>query len=412
MPLGRSDIQDTLEKVIAPFIQDNLPKEVIFLDQMKRNENVEYFNDNFYAPLRTGRSTGVVSLANDKSKLRTGNSTYDQANVSVKIMTGTYDITDLAKDITASKKGAVASQITQQAVDLKNDFKRTLNRQYMNDGVGIIGQVAGSVGVGTLSVMLPDANLDDSRSADWYGTINGDINPTKYLSVGHAIGIGTAGADVGTISSITSNTVVVTGAPAINANDALYLVDGDEAGAGTSEIQGFRSAVTSGTADYAAVPRSTPGWTPVIDSTAEALSLNAMEIAYLSAREYADTSDRYAWFMNKKLFRKYGNLLQAMRITPETTLLGGWRGVKFAVGVNGNSGDIGIFLDYDIPDGMAFLVNIDTWTICQTSEMGWLDDGMMLRRSDYMTYQKVFRWYTNNLCVAPGANAALFRKTG
>lgn len=282
----------------------------------------------------------------------------------------------------------------------------------MGDGYGIISEVAGSVGAGTLSAQLPSASNDDQRSLDWYGTVNGDINPVKYLSVGQAIGIGTAGADVGTISSITSNTVVVTGAPAINANDAIYLVDGDEAGAGTSEIQGFRSAVTSGTADYAAVPRSTPGWTPYINATAEALSLNAMELAYLSVREYADTNDRYAWFMNKSLFRKYGNLLQAMRITPETTLLGGWRGVKFAVGVNGSSGDIGIFMDYDVPDGMAFLVNLDTWTICQTSEMGWLDDGMMLRRSDYMTYQKVFRWYTNNLCVAPGANAALFRKTG
>jgi len=412
MPLGRVDIQDTLEKVIAPFIQDNLPKEVVFLDQMKRNENVEYFNEIFYAPLRTGRSTGVVSLANDKSKLRSGNSTYDQANVSVKVITGTYDITDLAKDISASKKGAVASQITQQAIDLKNDFKRTLNRQYMSDGVGVISEVAGSVGAGTLSVQLPSASLDDGRSLDWYGTVNGDISPTKYLSVGHAIGIGTAGADVGTISSITSNTIVVTGDPAFYANDAIYLVDGDEAGSGTSEIQGFRSAVTSGTADYAAVPRSTPGWTPVIDSVAEALSLNAMEIAYLSAREFADTSDRYAWFMNKKLYRKYGNLLQAMRITPETTLLGGWKGVKFSVGVNNASGDIGIFLDYDVPDGMAFLVNLDTWTICQTSEMGWLDDGSLLRKTDYLTYQKVFRWYTNNMCVAPGANAALFRKTG
>jgi len=412
MPLGRADIQDTLEKVIAPYIKDTLPKECIFYDQLSRNENVTEFNDNFYAPLRTGRSPGVVNLANDKSKLRTGNSTFDQASVSVRIMTGTFDITDLAKAITRGKKLAVESQMSRQTTDLKNDFKRSINRQSFGDGVGVVAEVAGSVGAGTLSVQLVSASNDDGRTTDNYGTVNGDINPAKYLSVGAAIGIGTAAADAGTITSITGNTVVVTGAPAINANDAIYLIDGDEAAAGTQEIQGFRAAISSGTADYAGVPRSTPSWTPVIDSTSEALSINAMEKAFLSAREYGETNDRYAWFMNKTLFRKFGNLLSAMRITPETVLLGGWKGVKFSLGVNNESNDVGVFLDYDAPDGAAFLVNLDTWTICQVDEMGWLDDGMLLRRTDYMTYQKVMRWYVNYLCTAPGANAALLRKTG
>jgi hypothetical protein len=412
MPLGRADIQDTLEKVIAPFIKDTLPKECIFYDQLSRNADVEVFNDNFYAPLRTGRSTGVVPISNDKSKLRTGNSTFDQANVSVKILTGTFDITDLAKSITQGKKLAVESQISRQTMDLKNDFKRSINRQSFSDGVGVIAEVAGSVGAGTLSVQLVSSSNDDGRTLDNYGTVNGDINPTKYLAVGMAIGIGTAAADAGTISSITGNTVVVTGGPAINANDAIYIIDGDEAAAGTQEIQGFRSAISSGTADYAAVPRSTPSWTPVIDSVSETLSVNAMEKAFLSAREYAETNDRYAWFMNKTPFKKFGNLLSAMRITPETVLLGGWKGVKFSLGVNNESNDVGVFLDYDTPDGYAMLVNLDTWTICQVDDMNWLDDGTLLRRTDYMTYQKVMRWYVNYLCNSPGANAALLRKTG
>lgn len=412
MPLGSADIQDTLEKVIAPFIKDTLPKECIFYDQLSRNADVTYFNDTFTAPLRTGRSTGVAALANDKSKLRTGNSTFDSGTVTKRILTGTFDITDFAIQITASKKGAVESQLSRQAMDLKNDFKRSINRQSYSDGVGVISQVAGSVGAGTLSVMLPDANLDDGRSTDNYGTVNGDINPTKYLAVGMAIGIGTAAADAGTISSITGNTVVVTGAPAINANDAIYIIDGDEAAAGTAEIQGFRAAVTSGTADYASVPRSTPSWTPVVNSTSEALSINAMENAFLSAREYAEPTDRYAWFMNKTPFRKFGNLLSAMRVTPETVLLGGWKGVKFALGVNNESNDVGVFLDYDVPDGMACLVNLDTWTICQVEDMGWIQDGSLLRRTDYITFQKVMRWYVNYFCNSPGANAILVRKTG
>lgn len=415
MAVGIADIGDTLEKIIQPYIKDNLPKETILLDQVKRNENVEEFNDNFYAPIRKGRSYGVVNLATDKGKLRSGNSTFDQASVAVKIMTGTFDMTDLAKKGTSNKKKAVVQQLVQQATDLKNDFKRQINRQYFSEGVGVVSEVAGSVGAGTLSVQLPSASLDDGRSIDNYGTVNGDINPVKYLEVGQAIGIGTAGADVGTISSITGNTLVVTGGPAIAANDAIYLVDGDEGGAGTSEIQGLRSGISSssGTSEYAGVARSITGWTPQIDATSEALSLKAMENLFLDAREYADTSDRYAWFMNKTPFRKYGDLLSAMRRNVnETKLLGGWSGLEFQIGANGKGGKVGVFLDYDVPDGFCFLVNLDTWTVCQVAEMNWLDDGRLLRKTDYITYQKVMSWYTNLLCVGPAANGALVRKSG
>lgn len=415
MSLDRTAVQDTLEKVIKPLIKDTLPKEVVLFDQLKRNDNVEEFNDTFYAPLRVGRSTGVVNLANGGSKLRTGNSSFDQASVSVKIATGTFDIQDLVIKMTDSKKKAVEAQLMRQARDLKNDFVRGLNRQYYGDGIGVIAEVAGSASGTSITVQLPSASLDDDRGAadDWYGTVNGDISPTKYLDAGMAIGIGTAGADVGTISSISGNTVNFTGSLNSNANDAIYLVDGDEAGAGTSEIQGLRAAITSGTADYAAVPRSVKGWQPVINATSEALSWDAMANLYLQAREYADSSDRFVWFMNRTLFSKYGKILLAMKKNVnETTLFGGWKGLEFQIGANGKGGMVGVMLDYDVPDGFAFLVNLDTWTICETVEMGWAQDGELLRRTDYLTYQKVFRWYTNNLCVGPGSNGALIRKTG
>ena len=73
----------------------------------------------------------------------------------------------------------------------------------------------------------------------------------------------TAGADLGTVTSVSGNTVVMTGSPAIVANDTVYRVDGSGEGAGTSEIQGMRAALSSstGTSTYAGVARSTHGWT-------------------------------------------------------------------------------------------------------------------------------------------------------
>lgn len=411
---GLADFDSALKKVIQPYIQDNIPSQTKLLQVLKKNDNVQFFNNNFYAPVRSNRHGGVVNLATDKAKLRTGSAPTVQASVSPKLLTGTFDISDVIKKASANDKGAVEAAMNFQMKSLKSDFAKSVNRQYHSDGVGVIAEAAGSVGAGTLSVVYPTASVDDGRVTPYYGAVNYDIKPTKYFTVGQAIGIGTAGADVGTITAISGGTaqgtLVVTGAPAIAANDAIYLVDGDETGAGTSEIQGIRKALSEGTADYAGLGRnSSDVWSPQFAGTAAnaALSINDMEIVYMSAYEFAQEGDRYAWFMNKTLYTKYGDLLTALRRTVDKTeLVSGWSGLSFEAGM----GNVGVFLDFDTPDGDAVLLNLETWTVCQVDDMGFVEDNA-LRRSDYITFQKVFSWYTNLLCVAPAANGRLVRRT-
>jgi hypothetical protein len=207
--------------------------------------------------------------------------------------------------------------------------------------------------------------------------------------------------------------VVVTGAPAIVANDTIYRVDGSGEGAGTAEIQGMRAALSSstGASTYANVARSTYGWTPQIGTVSEALTLSEMEDKYIAAREYAMAGDRYAIFVNKTLYKKYGDILTTLRRTVnETELLGGWSGLEFQIGM----GKVGVFLDYEVPDGEVLIINLDSWTVCEVSPMSWLEgpDGKpMIRRRDSITYQATMVWFTNLLCRAPGANGRLTQKT-
>ena len=408
-----SNVTNALQKVIMPFIQDNFNKQTILLDQVKRNQGVTFMNDNFYAPVRTSRHGGVANLANDGNSLVSSKASIGQASVCVKILTGTFDISKLTLDATKSSKGAVENQLTFQARTLSDDFAKNVNRQFYSDGVGVVSQVSGSVGAGTMSLQLPNANLDDGRSLDNYGTVNGDISPVEYIFPDQVLGIGTAGADLGTVTSVTGNTVVMTGAPAIVANDSVYIMDGTGEGAGTSEIQGIRAALSSssGTSTYAGIARSTFGWTPQLGTTSEALTLSAMEDKYLAARKFSQSSDRFAIFVNKTLYKKYGDLLTALRRTVnQTELLGGWTGVEFAAG----AGKVGVFLDYDVPDGEVEIVDLDSWTLCQVSDMGWLEDpngGALIRRRDAITYQATMVWFANLLCVAPGANGRLTQKT-
>ena len=417
MSITISDVSNALTKVIRPFIQDNFDKNTILLDKVKRNASVTFMNDNFYAPVRSSRHGGITNLANDGNTLITGSAGISQASIGVKILTGTFDISKLVIDATKTSKGAVENQLTFQAQTLANDFAKDVNQQLMGDGIGAVGQVSGSVSTGTFTVINPDSNLDDGRSTDNYGVVNGDIRATKFIRPGQVIGIGTAGADLGTVTSVTTDasgtigTVVVTGAPAIAANDTIYRVDGSGQGAGTSFITGIKAALGTSTS-YAGITRSSQeDWTAQRNTTSEALTLSAMEDVYLAAREYSQMGDSYVILANKTLYKKYGDILTSLRRTVnETELISGWTGLEFAAG----AGRVGVFLDYDVPDGAVLVLNLDTWTIAQVSDMDWLDDpqsGALVRRRDAITYQATMAWFMNLLCVAPAANGVLFQKT-
>lgn len=403
------------KQVIQPFIQDNVPSQTKLLKVLKKNDSVQFFNNNFYFAVRSNRHGGVVNLSSPTAKLRTGYAPTTQGTVSPKYVTATFDLSDVVMKASEGNQGAVESAMDFQMRTLTTDFSKNLNRQYWSDGVGAIAQGT-SIGAGTLGVFYPDANLDDTRGdiAGWYGPINYDIKPTKYIAPGMALGIGTAAADVGTVTTVTGGsalgTVVVTGSPTIATNDAVYIVDGDESAAGTSDIQGIRAALSVGTATtYAGISTGNDIWAPQYMGTAANASLTIadMDNVYTTAYEYAQEGDRYAWFMNKTLYAKYGELLTALRRTVnKTELVSGWSGLSYEAGM----GEVGVFLDYDCPDGEAVLLNLDTWTVCQVADMGFVQDNL-LRRSDYITFQKVFSWYTNLACRCPAANGRMLRRT-
>lgn len=413
-----TNVSNALKKVLLPYIQDNFDKEHLLLDNIKRGD-VTFINNTFYAPVRTSRHGGITNLANDGSTLVSGSSSIGQASVNTKIVTGTFDISDLVMKATRSKEGSVESILTQQASTLADDFAKGLNRQYFSDGVGVVAQVAGSSSGSTFTVTAVNASVDDGRTIDNYGTVNNDIAAAKYLQPGNYIGVGSAASGSAIILSISNTangatgTITTSGDSTPVANDPVYIVDGDYAGAGTSEIQGVRAALSSssGTSTYAGIARSSAGWTPQLGTTAQALTLAEMTDKYIGALEFSKSGDRFVILMNKTLYSKYGKILTAMRRSvDETELIGGFSGLQFVAG----RGKVGVFLDFDVPDGEVVIINLDTWVSCQVDPMEWLEDpnsGSLVRRKDKITYQAVMVWYTNLMCLAPGANARLTQKT-
>lgn len=418
MAMILSDYSAALKEIILPYVKDNFPKEKILVDKMQTSSD-NFINDEFIVPVRTSRHGGIANLADDGNNVvSSGGASYGRGTIAVKTATGAFDISRLAIDATKTSKGAVESALENQAKNLASDFGRHINRQMYWDGIGVVAQLrqtGGSVD-GTHAAVEYIGNgtgPDDGRVQDWYGTVNGDISPVKYLAKNQIVGIGTAGAVDGTITNVTGTSIQFTGTLSLAASDSVYIQDGSGEGAGTSEFTGLKAALSSstGTSTYAGLARSNTGWTPSFGSASEALTLSRLEGAYLSAREYAISGDRYIILVNKTLYQKYGDILIAMRRTVNTAeLIGGYLGLEFAAG----AGKVGVFLDYDVPDGAAFVVNLDTWTLCQVEPMNWISGGdgePLLRLQNTISYQAVMLWFANMLCLAPAANAQMTRKT-
>lgn len=427
---GITNYSSALRQVIQPYIQNNVPKQIKLMQTLKTNDNVQIFNNNFYVAMRSNRHGGVANIANDKSKLNTGSSPIVQGTVTPRYLTATFDISDVLMKASANDKLAVENAMTFQMNALVDDFSKSANRQWFSDGAGVIAmtsETGGSVGASTAQIQYPNADMTtEGRAVAYYGTsaggINGDLRPQKYFTDGQIVGIGSAGTAVGTIATsgvsgvgggITGTaqlgTLVFTGSTPIPASAPIYILDGDADAAGTTEVQGMRLALSEGTSNYIGLARTLDIMNPQVLGTAQnqALTINNMESIYLAAYEYAKDGDRYAWFGNRTVVQKFGDQLTAMRRTVNRVeLVSGWGGLDFQIGDK----PVPVVMDYDAPDGELFLINLDTWTVCEIAPMSFVQDDL-LRRVDYITFQKVFTWYSNLICRAPAANGRMVRQT-
>ena len=387
-----SNISNILKKVIAPAIEDVLPKKTIFYDMLQKNRGVTPMGNNtFYITMRTGRHSGIAAIA-EGATLPSGKPAYSQASVSAKYVFGTFDITDQVLESAKNNVGALVNYMTQQTQDLKDDFAKELNRCFFGRGDEIIAY-ANANATSTTLTLKP------------FASVNTDISGTEYLAAGQKILVG---ADTATIASVDSDTqVTLASAITYATNDAIKKADGD--GASADEPMGIDGIIDDGTLapTLQGITRaSSPWYNSYVERTAEALSLTKMETAYAKALKYGSPK---IVLMNTTLWKKYGNLLESYKRTAnmKEILSAGWAGLEFM------GGQATVVMDTDCPDGKVYFIDPTSISIAQLTPISWVDRGDgVLRRVDYAAWQGVLRWYGNLAAINPRANSKLEAKTG
>jgi len=183
MSLTISNISAVLKKIIIPTIQEQLPKQNLLFDKVKRNSGVTVANNTIYIAARTQRHSGIYSVA-ESTEPRSGKSAYSNPYDSIKYSFGTLELTDQAIEATSGGSVKALASILQTEINaLKDDIIADFNRQMHGAGRGKLCTI-GSAATG-LTVYLGTASGSLSPTGN---------DPTEYLTPGMFIHINTGAA--------------------------------------------------------------------------------------------------------------------------------------------------------------------------------------------------------------------------
>ncbi len=385
-----SDISAVLKKIIVPTIQNQLRKESVLLNKIQKNVGVTMANNQIYIAARTGRHSGIYSVA-EGTEPRSGKAKYQQPYTSMKYCFGTLELTDQA--IEAASNGdtkAVAAILSTEIQALKDDIKMDLNRIMQGDGNAKLCLANGSGSSSTtLTVDGNPAGLDGS----------------EYLIEGMYISIG-SGAAV-EISSVDSATqVTLASARTWSNNDTVTKADADEA-------MGLSGIIDDGdnVATIQNIARATNPWANAhVEDTTATLTEAYMINLYLKTLRYGGAK---VILSGETLFSKYGQLLTSLKKTADLkeVLDGGWAGLSFM------GGKVGVILDPDVWTGVMQFVDFDSMTIAEMSKpYQWLEadahGGILKRSSSNRTvWEGTLKYYFNLVGKRFKSNGRLSGKT-
>lgn len=378
MALQISDISAILKKIIVPRIQVQIPSEVPFMSQIKKNVGTTVANNNIYIAARTARHSGIYAVS-EGNEPKTGKAKYAQPSAPICFCFGTLELTDQALEAAMNGDAkAVAPILGTEISALKDDFKLDLNRIYHGNGTGILCKANGA-GISTTALVVK-SNPNGSDATD-------------YLQDGGWIQIGAGAAvQISTVNSATSVTLAT--AATWSDNDVVIRAN---SGSASAEPMGLVGLIDDGTnlATVQGITRSSSPWAKAwVDDVSETLTEQKLINMYIKARRFGG---KKTWFMGEVMYRKYGALLLSMkRSTQEKPVLGGgWFGLDFM------GGQCDVFLDFDTWTGFCQLVDFSALTIAEMSKpFDWLAadaQGGILRRSasNRTVWEGTLKYYHN-----------------
>lgn len=390
--LDLTKISALLEKVIQPFVADNVSTKTLFYQfTTKSAKKPQREGTTVYFPVRVSRFAQVYGIPDAETSVGRGEAKYEQARFGIKLYGGSFELTK--KVLSVPNDEEVVSVITRLSKDIMNDAIWALNRDFFLSGDGTIGKAA-SAGTSSSTLTLAPYN---------FGTDNGDVTAEDLVVVGDYIKIGTNA--VVQVTAVSGNTITIASAQSWAANDPVKIVTAS--GNAVDAIDGLQAIVDNTLAYGNLNPSTYPSWKAYRDVPASAtpLALTDLYKAFSAINKLGEVD---YLFMNRTLFNKYGSLLQAqVRFTAKEVLHAGWKGLEFM------GGNASVILDYHCPsDAVYFISSKNLYRLeIQPLQFEKGTDGQLLRSYGGVKYEAVLTGLLNLATDVRGAHGVVGNRT-
>lgn len=378
MPASLATVTSLLKEVYQGRLRNQLNSEVVGFKRIERTSEgttSEVGGKYVTFPLKVRRNQGI-GYRNELELLpNPGQAGYASVRVGLKYGYGRLRLSRQMMRLARDNARAFANAMQEEIIGLKDDVLKDVSRIFYQDGTGRMATAAAAgAAVNTVTV-----------------------DSTQYLEVGQVIDIVTAAtstvkAAARTITAINLATKVVTfdGAAATFALGDILVRTGNV----NREPNGLNSIVTATGTLFNVDPSVEPVWKATVDSNAgtlRALSEGAMISSVHAARTQGGKTSVILTSLG--VMRAYFNLLQSQRrFTDTKEFAGGYRGLAFAAGTDG---DIPVVPDVDAPPNTLWGLDEKSFKIYHDEDWSFLDeDGNMWKWvHDYDAYECVLAKY-------------------
>jgi len=331
-----------LKEVYESGVNDQLQSEITALKRIeKSSEGITHTVGGKYVrfPVRTKRNHGIGARSENEALPIPRTQSYDDANVSLKYLYGSLELTGQTFELADKDYQAFASVLDQEVNGLKEGLRKDTARQVYGDSTGVL---ATATGAGNTTTLLT-TNVQYLE----IGMIVDVIDSDGVTVNGSAVEITNISAPTAGVYTVTFGTAIT----ATAAGDKVYRDNSKD-----KEMNGFGSIIKASGSLYAIDPSSTPVWKATVDSnsgTLRALSEGRM-IQMVDSIRILGGGVPTAIFASLGVRRSYFNLLvQQRRATNTQEFTGGFKGLAFV----SDGDEIPVISDVDAPPNEMQFVN-------------------------------------------------------
>jgi hypothetical protein len=330
-----------LKEVYEEGMNDQLQSDVLTLRRIERSsDGVTHHVGGKYVRfgVRIKRNHGIGARNENEALPVARTQTYEDAQVSLKYLYGSLELTGQTFELADKDYQAFASVLDQEMNGLKEGLAKDTNRQVYGDGTGTLATATGA-GTTTTFVTTNAQYLEEGMIVDIIDSDGTTVNANgaEITSIVTAAGV----------STVTFTPAGV----AMAAGDKIYRDDSKN-----KEMNGLGSIVKASGTLYGIDPNTVGVWKSTVNNnsgTPRPLSEGLM-IQTVDAVRTKGGGTPTVIFTSLGVRRSYFNLLvQQRRSTNTTDFKGGFTGLEFLVG--GRS--IPLVEDVDAPPNKMFFVN-------------------------------------------------------